>query len=101
MSRPKVAPQAQVDLLEIWHRIAKDSLQNAEKVWDELKDAIRLLSAWLGLGHSRKDIKDPSLKCWAVHAFVVVYRVRGNRIEVVRVVDGRRDFRRIFRRRSP
>jgi toxin ParE1/3/4 len=98
VSRARVSPQARVDLLEIWHRIAKDSLQNAGKVWSEIEDAIRLLSDWPGLGHTRQDIKNPSLKCWAVHAFVIIYRPRGRGIEVVRIVDGRRDFRKIFRR---
>jgi plasmid stabilization system protein ParE len=36
MRKLRIQPQARVDLLEIWHHIAKDSLEQANRVGDEL-----------------------------------------------------------------
>jgi plasmid stabilization system protein ParE len=47
-----VHPQARVDLLEIWHHIAKDSIKQANKVAAELEQAIRDLGKMPGKGHT-------------------------------------------------
>ena len=88
-------------MLEIWHFIARHSVQNAGKVWDDLRSAIDLLVTSPGIGHARPEAGDPTLKFWPVHSYLIVYRPRGKTIDVPRVVDGRRDLRKLFRRRKP
>jgi len=48
-------PQARVDLLEIWHYIANDSVAAANKVSDKIELAIRGLAEMPGKGHTGRD----------------------------------------------
>ena len=43
MRKLLIRPQARLDLLEIWHHIATDSVQNANRMSDRLEAAIRNL----------------------------------------------------------
>ena len=55
----RIHPQARVDLLEIWHHIAKDSIAQANKVVEGLQQEIRDLGKMPGKGHTRADVKIP------------------------------------------
>jgi plasmid stabilization system protein ParE len=89
-------PQARVDLLEIWHYIANDSVAAADKVNDKIELAIRGLAEMPGKGHTRRDVKDESYRFWSVYSYVIAYRYDASTLTVVRVVHGARDFRSIF-----
>jgi toxin ParE1/3/4 len=91
-------PQAQADLLEIWLHIAKDSASAANKVGDALDHAIRELREMPGKGHTRADVRDPDYRFWSVYAYVIAYRYDDASLTVVRVVHGRRNFRKLFKR---
>jgi plasmid stabilization system protein ParE len=99
MSRAQLTPQARVDLLEIWHYIAPQSLQNANKVWEDLKAGIRKVAESPWLGHVRKDVDDANLRFFAVHSFVIAYRPDTKPLKIVRIVSGYRDFAKIFNKR--
>ena len=96
MRRLVVQPQARLDLLEIWHYIATDSRQNADRVLASLEDALRDPQRMPGLGHQRADVRSPHYRFWTVHRFVIAYRFDEKTLTVVRVVHGSRDFRRLF-----
>jgi toxin ParE1/3/4 len=100
VSRARINLQARVDLLEIWHYIANDSPQNASKVWEEIKSAIWMLADDPGMGHERKDVKDPRLLFWPVGSYVIAYFRDTKPIEIARVVHGHRDFRKLFKKPS-
>lgn len=51
MRRLLIQPQARVDLLEIWHYIANDSRENANRVSDRLDAAIRQIQRMPGPAH--------------------------------------------------
>ena len=97
MSLAKLSPQARVDLLEIWHYIAKSSIQNANTVWDDIKAAINKVAETPGLGHTRSDVEDTRLRFWLVHSYLVVYLPNPKPIRIVRVVSGYRDFTKLFK----
>lgn len=97
MSRAKLSPQARVDLLEIWHYIAQNSLQNADFVWNDIKAGIRLLAQMPGLGHSRSDVDDQRLRFWLVHSYLIAYLPNPTPIRIVRIVSGHRDFTQVFK----
>jgi plasmid stabilization system protein ParE len=86
-----------VDLLEIWHYIAKDSVATANRVGEELDEAIRGLLHMPGKGHTRSDVKKPEYRFWSVHSYVIGYRYDQATLTVIRVVHGRRNFRRLFK----
>lgn len=93
-----IRPQARLDLLEIWHHIARDSVTNANRVLEKLDLAIRDLVLMPGKGHTRVDVKATIYRFWTVHSYVIAYRFDDASVTVVRVVHGRRNFRTLFRR---
>ena len=89
-------PQARLDLLEIWHYIAKDSIEAANRVGQSLDDAIVDLCRMPGKGHARTEIRDPRYRCWPVYSYVIIYRYDSQTLTVIRVIHGARDFNKIF-----
>ena len=49
-------PEAFADLNEIWEFIATDNPEAADRVLDEIHDAIRALVCFPQLGHTRADL---------------------------------------------
>ena len=96
MRKLLVRPQARVGLLEIWHHIAPENLAAANGVGEAFESAILDLSAMPGMGHVRPDVKDGHYRFWRVYSYVIAYRYDATMITVLRVVHGRRDFRRLF-----
>ena len=97
MRKMLIRPQARVDLLEIWHYIANDSIAVANAVGDELETAIRRLAESPGIGHMRPDVREPRYRFWTVYSYLIAYRYDDETLTVVRVIHGRRNFRQLFR----
>ena len=97
MRKLLIRPQARLDLLEIWNYIAADNVDAANRVGEKLDAAIRGLVSMPGKGHTRSDVKDPRLQFWTVNPYVIAYRYDDKTLTVVRVIHGRRDFRRLFK----
>jgi plasmid stabilization system protein ParE len=95
-----IKPRARLDLLEIWHYIARDNLAAAIRVGDELDAAIMDLAAMPGKGHTRAEVKDSRVRFWSVYSYLIAYRFDEATITVVRVVHGRRNIRRLIPKRS-
>jgi toxin ParE1/3/4 len=93
-----VRPQARLDLLEVWHQIAADSPSTADKVFQRIESEIRDLMEMPGKGHWRSDVRDVRYGFWTVYSYVVAYRYDETTSTVVRVIHGRRDFRKLFKR---
>jgi toxin ParE1/3/4 len=98
MRKLLIRPQARLDMLEIWHHIAPDSVRNANHVSEKLDEAIRDLLRMPGMGRQRADVKDPRLRFWSVFSYVIAYSYDDATLTVERVVHGRRNFRRLFKR---
>jgi toxin ParE1/3/4 len=98
MRKVVIRPQARLDLLEIWHHIAKNSIDAANRTSEKLTAAIRDLAPMPGKGHTRSDVDDPRYRFWAVKPYVIAYRYDDKTLTVERVVHGHRDFRRVFKR---
>jgi plasmid stabilization system protein ParE len=92
MRRILIRPQARLDLLEIWHHIALDGVDTANKVVD-----IRGLRDMPGKGHIRRDVMNPAFRSWSERPYVIGYRYDDHNVTLVRVVHGHRDFRRLFK----
>lgn len=59
---------------------------------------MRRLAEMPGLGHMREDLVaiDQALRFWPVYSYLIVYRAETDPLEVVRVLHGARDVRRIL-----
>jgi plasmid stabilization system protein ParE len=96
-------PQAYSDLEEIWEYIAADSLNAADRVREEIYDAIQSLVPFPHIGHSRPDLTARPLRFQSVRDYVIAYAPDENPIAVMAVLHGRRSPRviaAIFRGRT-
>ncbi len=91
MSSYFLTPEADDDMAGIWEYIAQDNIEAADR-WDtKLRDAFEMLAKNPRLGHMRKDLTDLPILFWPVGAYLVLYRTRKKRMEVVAVTQGARD----------
>ena len=90
MTRYLLAPAAVEDLDDIWIHIVQDDVGAAERVLTELESACDLLASRPGIGHLREDLADASVRFWAVHSYLIVYRPDRTPIEIVRFWHGAR-----------
>ena len=93
-----LAAAARADLREISEYIRHDSPPAAKRVREELRATMRRLAEMPGLGHMREDLVaiDPALRFFSVYSYLIVYRTETDPLEVVRVLHGARDVRRIL-----
>ncbi len=94
-----LSPEAAQDLSEIYEYIAQDSAGAAERVRMELLDAIRGLAEMPGKGHTRKDLTSHKVLFWPVRTYQIIYCSKAQPLEVVAVLHGKRNLRRILRKR--
>jgi plasmid stabilization system protein ParE len=80
--------------------LASKSIPAAERLLDELYDAFELLAQRPHLGHTRADLTAHPVFFWtAVGRYAVVYR-KTKPLQIVRVLDWRRDVAAVLRRGS-
>lgn len=86
-----LSEQVSVDLQEIWARIAVNSLQYADQFIDRLDEAFAVIGRLPGIGTARNDLQD-GLRTLPVGNYVIFFRLRNSRVEIVRVLHGARYF---------
>ena len=91
-----LTPAAEGDLLDILEYIEQDSTDAAVRVRIALRDAMRLLAEHSHLGHVRTDLADEALRFWPVFSYLIVYRPETDPLQIVRVLHGARDVRRLL-----
>jgi plasmid stabilization system protein ParE len=91
---------AELDLDEIWEYIAQDNIQAADRWIAKLFEAFDALARTPGMGHKREDLTTLPILFWPVGAYLILYRVKSERVEIVAVTQGARDIPSFLRRRS-
>lgn len=66
-------------------------MEAADRVIDDIHDALEALADFPEMGHRRDDLADAALRIWPVHSYLIVYRPERRPIEVVRIISGFRD----------
>ncbi len=95
-----LAPEAALDLVQIWRFIGKQSsFQVADRVESVIRDKIIFLAASPGAGHWRKDLTDQAVKFFPVYSYLIVYRPDTKPLQVVSILQGRRDVQQILKGR--
>lgn len=90
------SPEAESDLLEIWHwGASRFSADIADKHLRDIASAANNLCDFPETGRARDDLL-PGLRAVVVFPIVVFYRLRSGGIEIVRVVDGRLNIAAMF-----
>ena len=91
MNRYVLSVAAELDLDEIWEYIAQDNLDAADRWIGKLFDAFQLLAQTPTIGHKREDLTPLPVLFWPVGAYLILYRVQSEWIEIVAVTQGARD----------
>jgi antitoxin ParD1/3/4/toxin ParE1/3/4 len=94
------APEAAVDLVQIWRYIKKQStVEMADRVESVIRDRIGFLAKNPGAGHWRKNLTNQSVKFFPVYSYLIVYRPDTNPLQIVSILHGRRDLEKILKDR--
>src|SRR6267378_8374928 len=95
-----LAPQAALDLVEIWRYIKEQTcLTIAHRVESAIREKIAFLAGLPGAGHSRKNLTDEDVKFFPVYSYLIVYRPQTKPLQVAAILHGHRDVERILRDR--
>ncbi len=102
MSTYALTPLAKADIFEIWSYIAEDSENAADRVEQAIYDACAFLADSPRRGHARPDLTTRSLRFWTLTRYpnyTVVYRAGTAPIQIVAVLHGKRNIRRLLEQR--
>jgi toxin ParE1/3/4 len=99
-TRYVLAPEAALDLVQIWRRLKKQSsVAIADRVETVIRNKIVFLAGSPGAGHWRKNLTDEAVKVFPVYSYLIVYRPDTKPLQVVSILHGRRDVERILKGR--
>jgi plasmid stabilization system protein ParE len=97
-----VAPDAEDDLKQIWrYLLGEAGLAVANRIQGELVDAFESLADFPGRGHPRSDLTKRDVLFLSVYRYMIIYRRRAATIEIVAVLHGKRDTKRLLKLRLP
>ena len=95
-----LAPKAALDLVQIWRYIKKhSSVKMADRVESTIRDKAVFLATNSGAGHWRKDLTDEAVKFFPVYSYLIVYRPDTKPVQIVAILQGRRDVEQVLRDR--
>jgi toxin ParE1/3/4 len=83
-------PGALTDLTEIWEYIAADNPDAADRVLEEIREAIRALLPFPQSGHRRPDLTSRPIRFHPARDFLVAYTPDEIPLVVLAVLHGRR-----------
>jgi len=88
--------EAERDLNDIWTHISAQSVDSADAVVREIREALELISSLPRVGHERKDVRDPRYRFWRANRFIIAYHHESKPLQIIRIIGGSRDFRQLF-----
>ena len=94
----RLTKRADSDLDAIWNYIAKDNPLAADRVEQKFYEDFAKLAETPGMGHFRDDLADRRYRFYREYSFLIVYRIVGKTLRIVRVIHGARDMSRLFPR---
>ncbi|BAY91922.1 MULTISPECIES: type II toxin-antitoxin system RelE/ParE family toxin [unclassified Tolypothrix] len=95
MSRYIISPSASRDLNEIADYFLTINLEAGEKLFQEFNRKCQNLAKFPNIGRSYSHIK-PELRGLPLDGYVILYRVVDDGVEILRVVNARRDLETLF-----
>ena len=88
---------ARNDIREIWKYVSKRNPTAAAKLVRLIDEAVEKLALSPNIGHKRDDVKNSSYWFYRVKSYMIAYRFTDEFLYFLRVVHGRRDFKRLFK----
>lgn len=95
----RLAPAAGFDLDDIWVYVAKESgsFEIADKIVDAITERFWLISSHPHIGRGRDEDLRSGLRSFPVGKNVIIYRVEGEDVLILRVLRGSLDLEMLFR----
>ena len=95
----RVAPEAEVELDNIWYYVAKasGSIEVADRVIDTITERFYLLACYPHIGRHREEDLRPGLRSFHVGEYVIVYRIEEQDVLILHVFRGSRDLEALLR----
>ena len=81
---------AQNDLNDIIDYIAQDSLEFALSFYDQVKEKLENLTEFPNMGRKVPELDDPNIRELIFRNYCLIYRIMGDKIQIVRVFHGSR-----------
>lgn len=95
MPRITFSGQARQDLLDIWLHVApRNGEAVADRVWNQIESTCRSLGEHPQLGRARPEISEDARSIIS-ERWLVLYRLKDDAVQIVRVIDGARDISKI------
>ncbi|MFM9968228.1 MAG: type II toxin-antitoxin system RelE/ParE family toxin [Burkholderiales bacterium] len=88
--------QSRQDYLEIWHYIAQDNVDAANRLLDSFDQKLELIADVPGIGNPRDELES-QLRSFRVGNHLLFYRPVADGIELIRVLHGARDIPQQFK----
>ena len=102
MIRVVITTQAERDIEDIWLAVAVNNPRAATRIARAIAQRINMLAEFPRLGTRRPDIRS-GMRMMVQRPYLVLYAIHPDAddeavetVEVVRIIDGRRDLRRLF-----
>ncbi len=100
MRRYILAPEAALDLVEIWRYLKNGAnAEIAERVERAIRDKIVFLDSTPEPDTGGGDLTNESVKFFAVYSYLIVYRPETKPLQVAVILHGSRDVEQILARR--
>ena len=91
MSRYVLHPGAHADIDELWEFIAQDSLDAADRVREEIYQAIQSLIPFPHIGHHRTDLTSRPVRFKRVRQYLIAYAPDENLMLILAIIHGSRN----------
>ena len=95
MSEVILSELAAADLIDIWVFIARDNVEAADRLIDQFHEKCCFSAGSPEAGRPRPEL-DPSIRSFALGNYVIFYREGAKRVEIARMLHGRRDIPSVF-----
>lgn len=90
MGQVRYSFRASTDLIDLWLHIVTRSSATADACLDRIETRCERLRTFPKLGPERPDIAADA-RVLVIERWLVIYRIAGEDVQIVRVVDGSRD----------
>ncbi len=103
MSDYVLTPLAKADIFDIWSYIADNNEGAADRVEQAIYDACEFVAEGPMRGHTRPDLTTRPVRFWTLTRYPnysVVYRPETVPLQIVAVLHGKRNIRRILKQRQ-
>ena len=103
MSAYALTSLARADLSEIWSHIAEENEEIADRVEQAIYSACSFIADSPMRGHIRPDLTNLTVRFWTLTRYpnyIVVYRPETVPVQVIAILHGRRNIRRLLDQRT-